>query len=843
MPNFLLNRQHLLMLAISQALLLSSGNLLAGDSDQVLAEDGAEISVNDREIETSGAGVPAIYARTGGKIQASNMSVATSGKDAFGVLVHGHGSELISTGRLSISTSGDGATGLRVGYYGLADLQRTDIVTSGNGASGLYAFSDGKVNLKGGSITTRGDLSAGIMGWQYGTVVGRNLVISTEGNSSYGVHAVNKASIDLSGSSITTSGDRSYGVSALNGASIDLRNSSLITTRGREAHGVHASGGGSLVRLADSYVETFGEGSAGVLVEHGGRVEFNNSHVQAHGAGAVGAQLSGGSLTLTGGSLQAQEAAALNIRGQGNSVVIDSAYVGSTAGPAIKLESGAAASITVRNGSTLSAGNGKGELLDLQPDSELDMVVDNSVLHGNLSIPDSSTVNVRLQSGTRLTGQMTDVARLQLDSGVHWDLTGDSRVKSLVLNGGLVSFGKSAEFYRLSMGELSGSGTFGLKLDMNERQIDFLDVSGQASGNHLLSIQNTGAEPVPGFDPLQVVHTEGGDAKFALLGSRVDLGAFSYGIERQGDDWFLISSEREVSPSTRSVQALFNSAPTVWYGEMSTLRSRMGEVRGAGQGGSWMRSYGNKYQVAGSSGLGYQQNQYGMSLGVDAPLVSEDGLLLLGVFGGYSKSDLSLSRGSSGTVDSFYVGTYGTWLGDDGYYVDSVLKLNQFQNQADVVMSDFSKAKGNYRNYGLGASLEAGRKIQLTEQMFVEPFAQLSAVAVQGQGFSLDNELQAHSAATRSLLGKLGMTVEHRYEQLRPYIKVALAQEFARDNEVKVNGNSFKNDLYGTRGELGAGLALSLSSNLQLHADFDYMKGQQIEQPWGANFGLRYAFD
>ncbi|MQU06708.1 autotransporter outer membrane beta-barrel domain-containing protein, partial [Pseudomonas helleri] len=188
-------------------------------------------------------------------------------------------------------------------------------------------------------------------------------------------------------------------------------------------------------------------------------------------------------------------------------------------------------------------------------------------------------------------------------------------------------------------------------------------------------------------------------------------------------------------------------------------------------------------------------------------------------------------------------GTYGTWMNNNGYYVDGVLKLNQFQNRADVLMSDFSKAKGSYRNYGLGASLEAGRQIQLTEHLFIEPFAQVSAVAVQGKSFSLDSELKADNAATHSLLGKVGMTLEHRNQWVSPYIKVALAQEFARDNDVEVNGHRFNNDLYGTRAELGAGLALSLSNNLQLHADFDYMNGQGIEQPWGANVGVRYAFD
>jgi outer membrane autotransporter protein len=35
---------------------------------------------------------------------------------------------------------------------------------------------------------------------------------------------------------------------------------------------------------------------------------------------------------------------------------------------------------------------------------------------------------------------------------------------------------------------------------------------------------------------------------------------------------------------------------------------------------------------------------------------------------------------------------------------------------------------------------------------------------------------------------------------------------------------------------------VSLSERLQVHADFDYMKGKHVEQPWGANVGLRLAF-
>lgn len=70
----------------------------------------------------------------------------------------------------------------------------------------------------------------------------------------------------------------------------------------------------------------------------------------------------------------------------------------------------------------------------------------------------------------------------------------------------------------------------------------------------------------------------------------------------------------------------------------------------------------------------------------------------------------------------------------------------------------------------------------------------------------------------------------------------AYAYEFIDDNEVKVNTHRFDNDLSGSRGELGVGVAVSMVERLQLHADFDYSRGEHIDQPWGVNLGLRYSW-
>ncbi|KPB41157.1 Outer membrane autotransporter [Pseudomonas savastanoi pv. phaseolicola] len=529
--------------------------------------------------------------------------------------------------------------------------------------------------------------------------------------------------------------------------------------------------------------------------------------------------------------------------------VIDRSIVQGLAGAAIKVNQRATfdieADIAVQNHSELWAGNGN--LLEVEDHSTVNFNVDNSTLNGNLVADDTSTLNITLQNGAQLNGDIVNGNRLAITSGSHWQMQGDNAVRSLSLHGGRVSF-VGEGFHTLSLTELSGGGTFGLRVDLDNGVGDLIDVNGQASGQFGLRVRNTGVEVVSAdMAPLKVVHTEGGDAQFSLLGGRVDLGAYSYLLEQQGNDWFIVGKDKVISPSTQSALALYSAAPAIWMSELSTLRSRMGEVRASGRAGGWMRAYGNRLNATTSDGVDYRQKQNGLSLGADAPVEVSSGQLVLGVLGGYSTSGIDLSRGTTGKVDSYYAGAYATWLSDDGYYVDGVLKLNRFRNKADVAMSDASKAKGDYTNNGVGGWVEFGRHIKLADDYFLEPFAQLSSVVVQGQELRLDNGMKAKNDHTPSVLGKVGTSLGRSVALkdggvLQPYVRVAIAQEFSRHNEVKANDVKFDNSLFGSRGELGAGVSVSLSERLKLHADFDYMKGRHIEQPWGANVGLRLAF-
>jgi len=538
--------------------------------------------------------------------------------------------------------------------------------------------------------------------------------------------------------------------------------------------------------------------------------------------------------------------------GRLNILSIDNSYVSGGAGPAIRVDQGEGgrwgqtrANIVLANGTTLEAGNGR--LIEVLHQSEVDLHVNNSQLTGDLVADDTSTLDVTLRNHARLNGNIVNGNSLIIDSSGHWQLAGDNALKSLAMDGGSVGLSDGGH-HTLTVGQLSGRGVFDMRINLANGVGDLLNVEGAASGRYRLNIRNTGEEAVPAdFAALRVVHTEGGDAQFRLMSNRVDLGTYSYELEQQGNDWFIVGSGKIISPSTQSALALFGAGPTIWNSELTTLRGRMGEVRGREEGGGWMRSYGSRFNASLDSGMKYQQKQQGLSFGADAPVPFSDGQLLVGVMGGYSQSDLDMDRGTSGEVSSYYLGAYGTWLSSEGYYLDGVLKVNQFHNQSKVAMSDGEKAKGDYSNMAVGGSVEFGKHIKLPDDYFVEPFAQVSGVWIDGDRYTLDNGLQAKASQTTSLLGKVGATVGRQFALkdggvVQPYVRLAAAHEFSRSNEVSVNGQRFDNDVFGSRAELGAGLSVSLSERVQVHADFDYMKGQHVEQPWGANVGVRLAF-
>ncbi|MFK3819038.1 autotransporter outer membrane beta-barrel domain-containing protein [Pseudomonas sp. NPDC089407] len=648
----------------------------------------------------------------------------------------------------------------------------------------------------------------------------------------------------------TIEAQKADGVDLVAGASASIAGNSRVVSDRFGLRLQHDGSVGASAVVTDSHVEG---GRAGALVSAASSLELQRSTLVGNGT-APAAQLFGSA------KLSAQDSSLVGAT-DGLRVLADPTFAGAAmvtlVGSRVEGQDGSAivvghpligpakAEIVVAGGSSLVASNGT--LLEVVGGSDATMTVDNSHLVGDVRVESGSNAALTLDNQASLTGRLENVAGLTLNNQARWNMVEDSQVGSLAMNGGVVSFGEPGQYQRLTLGTLAGSGTFIMDADFATGATDFLEV-GNATGSHSLLVGSSGADPV-NENALHLVHAAAGDASFSLLNGPVDLGAFSYELVQRGNDWYLDGSRKMISPGTASVLALFNTAPTVWYGELTTLRSRMGELRlDERKSGVWARAYGNKYNVSESAGSPYSQVQRGFSFGADAPLPMGDGQWLAGVMAGHSSSDLDLIRGSSAEVKSYYLGLYATWLdAQSGYYFDGVVKANRFDNSAKVALSDGKRSKGDYGNLGLGMSAEFGRNIDLGQGYFIEPYTQWSMVTIQGKDYHLDNGLKARGDDTRSLLGKAGATVGRTLQlgngqKVQPYVRAAYAHEFISSNEVKVNDHRFDNDLSGSRAELGMGVVISLNERMQLHADFDYANGEKIEQPWGANVGFHYSW-
>ncbi|WP_338569245.1 autotransporter outer membrane beta-barrel domain-containing protein [Pseudomonas canadensis] len=695
---------------------------------------------------------------------------------------------------------GSGLTVLGTATRDIRAQSATLIVKPGSTTQDITAF-DSVIRIEGSDVVARSTANAAVQATGSDVLItGSNLL----NNNGTGLIA-----------------GRSLG--GTNGSNVKVIGSRITgTTRGASASAY------SVLDFTDSLVEATAENGFGIALMSGEARAANSRIIGGQSGVQMGIDGSSGVVDST--------------------LVLDGTSVEGRNGAAILTRQGTHADIQVRNGSTLTGGNGN--ILEVTGNSTANMNVDYSELFGDVVVEEGSTAKLQLNNGSSLTGQLKNVAELSVNEASRWVLVGDSNVEALKMGGGAVHFGGADEFYQLDVKSLEGNGTFVMHTDFSTHETDFLNVEGKAEGKHSLLLAATGSELASGL-PIKVVHTEGGDAHFSLVGDTVDIGAFAYGLQKDGTDWLLDPTRRGTSTSAHSVLALFNSAPTVLYGEMSILRTRMGELRfseGAGNG-LWMRSYGNKFDVAqNKNGAGYSQTQKGFTIGADAPLSSGDGQWIAGVMGGHSTSDLSLTRGSSGEVKSYYVGGYATWLdAESGLYFDGVAKLNRLHTENDVTMSDGKKAKGNYAQNAVGASAEFGRHIKLDNDFYVEPYGQLSATITQAQSYELSNGLHAKGDRSSSVVGKVGVTAGKNIQLesggvLQPYLRTALAHEFDQSNKVFINDQSFNNDLSGSRIELAAGVAMSVSENVKLHADIETSQGKKIDHPWGVNFGVRYDF-
>ncbi len=709
-------------------------------------------------------------------------------------------------------------------------------VYSGGSATSTTINSDGWQNVFSGGSATSTTINSG--GWQ--AVYSGGSATSTTINSGGQLSVFSGSAVDItqnSGGAIETdtssdlSGTNAKGSFSIAGGSANnmlLENGgSLMVLDGHQASDTTVGSYGTLGVVSGSVLRgttTLLDKSrlAGDVVTNEGNLYFLNNSA----ATFIGTLTGTGSLTQAGGNTRFSGQLS-----QDGGIILQS-------GAAMTMDAlQAKANVTTWSGTTLTLDNG-------------------SILTGSV------------------TGDNTGAGDMTVKGASVWHPDGDSTVGALTLDNGTVDFHpltttRLTPVFRavsLTAGSLSGNGRFLMNTDIASHTGDILNVTGNASGNFVLDIKNTGREPVSAGTPLQVVHTGSGDAAFTLNGGKVDAGAWEYYLSKENTDWYLKADasqpgtdnpgannpEPPVRHTTTSADAVLDMATApvyVFNSELQSLRFRHGDVmqNTRSPGGVWGRYTGSDNRISGGAGAGYSLSQSGMETGGDTVFELSDSRLAVGAFVSYTDNSISHNRGGSSTVGSTGGGLYATWFDNDGYYVDGVIKVNRFSNELRTRMSDGTAVKGDYHQNGFGGSLEAGRTFSLNENTWIQPYIRSTAFRAEAKDISLDNGMKAKAGATKSLQGEagvnLGMNLEIAGTVVRPYLTTAVSHEFSDNNRVRINDRyDFTNDISGTTGKYGAGVSAQLTANAGVWAEASYQKGSNIESPVTGSVGFRINF-
>lgn len=272
------------------------------------------LNATDVTVITTGSSSTAAGARSGGKTIVTGGTFTVSGADAYAGFADNGTLNLTNVVINSQSTTGGGGV-LSSQAAGVANLNKVTISTTGNTAYGVRVNNAGSLTLSNGSsITTAGAYGAygeeGVLTIQDSTITtgaatavyytgknaGSSLSITgaTTKITATGADAVviagGKAATIGDGVTITAKSDGKRGVTVSGGGQLTI-GSATVSTEGTSGFGLYATGAGSSITATGTQIETKATGAAraqAVVVNSGASITLKNvtiSTVSGNGHG------------------------------------------------------------------------------------------------------------------------------------------------------------------------------------------------------------------------------------------------------------------------------------------------------------------------------------------------------------------------------------------------------------------------------------------------------------------------------------------------------------------------------------------------------------------------------
>lgn len=288
-----------------------------------------------------------------------------------------------------------------------------------------------------------------------------------------------------------------------------------------------------------------------------------------------------------------------------------------------------------------------------------------------------------------------------------------------------------------------------------------------------------------------------------------------------------------------SISNMASIALIAWRAENNDMNKRLGELRnGNGEHGIWAR------MMRGESKYGAQsiKNQYNTyQLGYDKKLSNNDHWTV-GAAISYTDGQSSFGNGS-GENTSKGLAIYGSYLGDNGGFIDLIAKYARLDNEFDVLGGAGS---GDYDTNAYSFSAEFGKRSQLANNFYIEPQVELTYGRVADVDYITSNNVKVNQDSMDSLVGRVGFAAGKNIKAGNVYIRASYLYDFDGKTNVTFSNRgiseSFSEDLGGGWFEFGVGTNINLNDATYLYFDVEKTTGGEVDTNWQWNAGVRYSF-
>ena len=274
-----------------------------------------------------------------------------------------------------------------------------------------------------------------------------------------------------------------------------------------------------------------------------------------------------------------------------------------------------------------------------------------------------------------------------------------------------------------------------------------------------------------------------------------------------------------------------------WRHEINSVNKRMGELRLSPNGvGAWARLYGSE-QEYGAQNVTAKNHSVQVGLDTDVGNGWKGGAAF-----NYTDGQSTYDAGN-GDNKAYGLTAYGTWMADNGQYVDLTAKYSRLDNDFTV-----NKMVGDYSNNAYSVSAEYGWHFKMADVAFVEPQVEVMYGKVMGDNFKANNGVTIEQEDFESLITRAGVRSGFYFPENKGviYARASVLHDFKGEMESTARFekavNSVKDDIGGTWYEIGLGANFNMSPTSYIYVDLERTNGGAVFENWRYNLGFRKVF-